>query len=129
MHAFGNRDPLLCPFSHGGDASVVSPDHADITPPRSSTSSSSEDVLPPQTWPIISSQEIDPVLIRKSLEARIAYLTDFLDFGLDDAIAISDVAPFVHDYIPEMVDGMYVKLFEFDITKKVLMQRNEVSGF
>ncbi|KAH8823113.1 Protoglobin-domain-containing protein [Flagelloscypha sp. PMI_526] len=119
----------FCPFSQNADASGFAPPTPTETglelPSSSSPPYSDDEVSTPKQCPIITTQEIDPLLIRKSLEARMAYLTDFLDFGLDDAIAISDVAPFVHSVIPGMVDGMYAKLFEFDITKKVFMQRNE----
>ncbi|EJF62819.1 Protoglobin-domain-containing protein [Dichomitus squalens] len=73
----------------------------------------------------VFTQEVDPLLIKTSLEDRIAYLTDFLGFTSRDADLISKIAPSVHDVIPSMVDGMYAKLFEFDITKKVFMTRNQ----
>ncbi|KAF9262300.1 hypothetical protein L218DRAFT_945405 [Marasmius fiardii PR-910] len=75
--------------------------------------------------PIVTTQEIDEKLLRNHLPSRIAYVTDFLNFGTNDAEAIKEVAPLVNSIIPSMVDGMYAKLFEFDITKKVFMQRNE----
>ncbi|TFK48107.1 hypothetical protein OE88DRAFT_1665207 [Heliocybe sulcata] len=77
------------------------------------------------TCPVVFTQEVDPLLLRKSLEDRVAYLTDFLGFTSDDSDMITKVAPYVNDIIPEMVDDMYAKLFEFDITKKVFMNRNQ----
>ncbi|KDQ49568.1 hypothetical protein JAAARDRAFT_639378 [Jaapia argillacea MUCL 33604] len=79
----------------------------------------------PQKCPVIFTQEVDPVLIRVSLDDRIAYLTDFLGFTSHDAKIISRIAPLVNGLIPDLVDDMYAKLFEFDITKKVFMQRNQ----
>jgi len=75
------------------------------------------------TCPIFT-QEIDPILLKNSLEDRIAYLTDFLNFTSHDSEVITSIAPFVNDIIPKLVDSMYSKLFEFDITKKVFMTRN-----
>ena len=72
-------------------------------------------------------QEIDPVLIKNSLDDRVAYLTDFVNFTSHDSDVITAIAPHVNAVIPSMVDDLYSKLFEFDITKKVFMTRNHVS--
>jgi hypothetical protein len=71
-------------------------------------------------------QEVDEQLLRISLDARVAYLTDFIGFTTADAAVLTAVAPLVHDLIPAVVDSMYTKLFEFDITKRVFMSRNAV---
>jgi hypothetical protein len=71
-------------------------------------------------------QEVDEQLLRISLDARVAYLTDFIGFTSADAAVLTAVAPLVHDLIPAVVDSMYTKLFEFDITKRVFMSRNAV---
>lgn len=76
--------------------------------------------------PVIFTQEVDPQLIKNSLEDRIAYLTDFLNFTSHDSDVLKKVAPNVNDLIPGLVDDLYAKLFEFDITKKVFMNRNQV---
>ncbi len=76
--------------------------------------------------PVIFTQEVDPNLIKISLDDRIAYLTDFLNFTSHDADVIKRIAPLVNDIIPGLVDDLYAKLFEFDITKKVFMTRNQV---
>jgi len=73
----------------------------------------------------VFTQEVDPLLIKHSLDDRIAYLTDFLGFTTKDSDTITKVAPFVNDMIPSIVDSLYAKLFEFDITKKVFMSRNQ----
>lgn len=98
-------------------------------PPASAseTQVDSDDGEPaPRKCPVIMTQEIDEELLRTSIEDRIAYLTDFLGFTSRDAEIINHVAPLVHGLIPDMVDGMYEKLFEFDITKRVFMTRNHV---
>ncbi|ESK96911.1 hypothetical protein Moror_6489 [Moniliophthora roreri MCA 2997] len=75
--------------------------------------------------PASSIQEIDPELLRTSLEDRMAYVRDFIMFTAKDQEVLNKVAPLVHDAIPQIVDELYAKLFEFDITKKIFMERNE----
>lgn len=89
--------------------------HSSPSPNSSSTSTLVE-----------TSQEIDPELIKTSLEDRVRYLRDFLDFRARDAEMIKKLGPLVFPLIPKIVDGMYFKLFEFDITKQVFLKRNEV---
>ena len=72
-------------------------------------------------------QEVDPQLIKTSLDDRIAYLTDYLNFTSHDTEILKNIAPHVTTIIPSLVDDLYAKLFEFDITKKVFMTRNQVS--
>ena len=81
--------------------------------------------MPAETLQLM--QEIDPVLIKNSLDDRVAYLTDFVNFTSHDSDVITAIAPHVNAVIPSMVDDLYSKLFEFDITKKVFMTRNHVS--
>jgi len=71
-------------------------------------------------------QHIDADLLNTSLDARIAYLKAFLGFGQKQADIINKIAPLVKDLIPAVVDDIYSKLFEFDVTKQVFMERNEV---
>lgn len=85
--------------------------------------------VPEPRCPVIMTQEVDEDMLRTSLEDRIAYLTDFLGFTSRDAEVITRVAPMVHGLIPTLVDGMYEKLFEFDVTKRVFMSRNQVRSF
>lgn len=68
-----------------------------------------------------SIQEVDPELLRSSLEDRVTYLKDFLNFNYEDQEIINQVGPLVNDLIPEVVDALYAKLFEFDITKQAIM--------
>jgi hypothetical protein len=82
-----------------------------------------EDVPP---CPVVFTQEVDEELLRTSLEDRIAYTTDFLNFTSKDSTIIAEIAPLVNQIIPGLVDDMYAKLFEFDITKRIFMSRNSV---
>ncbi|PCH41472.1 hypothetical protein WOLCODRAFT_24769 [Wolfiporia cocos MD-104 SS10] len=76
-----------------------------------------------KTCPVFT-QEVDPVLLKNSLDDRVAYLTDFLNFTTHDQEVITKIAPLINGIIPGLVDDLYAKLFEFDITKKVFMNRN-----
>ncbi|OJT10362.1 hypothetical protein TRAPUB_13121 [Trametes pubescens] len=127
-------EPLVCPFqrSNASEKSSSSPvpssSHSPTETETSQTplhSSSSHTDYGGQSACPVFTQEVDPLLIKTSLDDRIAYLTDFLGFTSRDSDLISKIAPSVHDAIPAMVDGMYAKLFEFDITKKVFMTRNQ----
>ncbi|KAJ3980823.1 Protoglobin-domain-containing protein [Lentinula detonsa] len=72
-----------------------------------------------------STQEISPTLLRTSLPDRINYLKDFILFRHTDEEILHKVAPLVNDLIPKVVDELYAKLFEFDVTKVIFLQRNE----
>lgn len=74
-------------------------------------------------------QVIEPQLIKNSLKDRVAYLTDFLNFTSYDSYMIETIAPLVNATIPGLVDDLFAKLFEFDITKKVFMNPNQVSSY
>ncbi|KAE9400763.1 hypothetical protein BT96DRAFT_965180, partial [Gymnopus androsaceus JB14] len=105
--AEGQRTPIAndnaatCPFPHDSTSSAVS-----------------------ASCPVLT-QEIDPVLLRTSLEDRINYVKDFIMFGKTDQDILNKVAPMVNDLIPSVVDDLYAKLFEFDVTKQIFLQRNE----
>ncbi|RDX53668.1 hypothetical protein OH76DRAFT_1453488 [Lentinus brumalis] len=127
--SFESTEPLVCPFSGSSTKSPSrsSGSHSPTETENSQTplhSASSHTEYDSPQCPMFT-QEVDPLLIKTSLEDRIAYLTDFLNFTSRDAEVISKIAPSVHDVIPTLVDGMYAKLFEFDITKKVFMTRNQ----
>jgi hypothetical protein len=56
---------------------------------------------------------------------RFQYLAKFSDFSDADIQAIHDSAPVVGPLVPAIVDAVYEKLFSFDVTKSVFLQRNE----
>jgi len=72
-------------------------------------------------------QHIDHDALYDSLEARIAYLKDFLEFGDEDVQALKDIVPLASPLIPTILDAVYTKLFTYDITKTTFLNRN--SGF
>ncbi|KAH9927176.1 Protoglobin-domain-containing protein [Epithele typhae] len=124
---------LACPYPgarlHSGESPYTpsrSPTETENSQtPLQSVSSHTDYLDAPKAQCPVFTQEVDPLLIKTSLEDRVAYLTDFLDFTSRDAEVISKIAPKVNEVIPGLVDGMYAKLFEFDITKKVFMNRNQ----
>ncbi|KAJ3506249.1 hypothetical protein NLJ89_g6974 [Agrocybe chaxingu] len=78
---------------------------------------------PPSAEP--STQEVDPELLRTSITTRMTYLKDFLGFRRYDQDVLSKVAPLIYESIPTIVDQLYSKLFEFDLTKQVFLKRND----
>ncbi|KAJ3825546.1 Protoglobin-domain-containing protein [Lentinula raphanica] len=104
-----DKPPSECPFPH-------EPTDPNNTCP---ISPALFDPLNPPT------QEISPELLRTSLHDRINYLKDFILFRKADQDILHKVAPLVNDLIPQVVDELYSKLFEFDVTKQIFLQRNE----
>lgn len=115
----------ICPHSGQVAGDDTSSFHTTTSSHESSTNPTSHNPESP-SCPVVFMQEVDPVLLKTSLEDRIAYLTDFLNFTAHDAAVIKQIAPVVNDIIPGMVDDLYSKFFEFDITKQVFMTRNQV---
>jgi hypothetical protein len=56
---------------------------------------------------------------------RFEYLSKFAGFGQEDIDAIHNSAAAVAPLVPAIVDAVYEKLFLFDSTKAVFLQRNE----
>jgi hypothetical protein len=84
---------------------------------------------PKPAVPTVIAEPVDPELLKTSLEFRVDYMKSFIGFGPAQANIINKVAPLVTDMIPEVVDHLYAKLFEFDVTKKIFMERNDVCLF
>ncbi|CAE6464570.1 hypothetical protein ACGC1H_006048 [Rhizoctonia solani] len=72
-------------------------------------------------------QHVDANLINVDLQARVDYLTKFIEFGPADAEALHGAAPIVKPLVGAAVDAVYEKLFAFDITRVTFMARN--TGF
>lgn len=70
-------------------------------------------------------QHIDEDRLYHDLAYRFEYLAKFADFGDEDIKAIHASAPVVAPLVPAIVDAVYEKLFSFDCTKRIFMQRNE----
>ncbi|EUC59283.1 protoglobin protein [Rhizoctonia solani AG-3 Rhs1AP] len=72
-------------------------------------------------------QHVDANIINVDLQARVDYLTKFIEFGPADAEALHGAAPIVKPLVGAAVDAVYEKLFSFDITRVTFMARN--TGF
>ncbi|KAJ3068223.1 hypothetical protein HDU98_008620 [Podochytrium sp. JEL0797] len=56
---------------------------------------------------------------------RFEYVSKFVDFNESDIKAIKDSAPLIAPLVPTIVDAVYDRLFSFDITKNVFMERGD----
>ena len=59
------------------------------------------------------------------LPSRIEYITDFLEFGPEDAQCLHDSVSILSPLIKTIVDAVYVKLFSYSITKAVFIPKNK----
>ncbi|KAF9177316.1 hypothetical protein BGZ51_008711 [Haplosporangium sp. Z 767] len=56
---------------------------------------------------------------------RFQYVAKFMNFGQDDIDAIKGAADLIKPLVPAVVDAVYVKLHQFDITWDVMAKRHE----
>jgi len=61
-------------------------------------------------------EHIDAKKLANDLPTRVAYLRKFIGFTKDDAAALHLAAPVVAPLVPVIIDAVYVKLKNFDIT-------------
>ncbi|KAF9450708.1 hypothetical protein P691DRAFT_757942 [Macrolepiota fuliginosa MF-IS2] len=59
----------------------------------------------------------------ESLPTRVTYARDFAGFTAEDAAALYAAKPYLAPLIPAVVDVVYVKLFEYDITAQAFVPR------
>ncbi|CRK17969.1 hypothetical protein BN1708_012195 [Verticillium longisporum] len=62
-----------------------------------------------------------------NLEARIRYLHSFLDFSSKDIEALTSGAKYIKALIPAIVNIVYKKLLQYDITARAFMTRSTAS--
>ncbi|KAL7751696.1 hypothetical protein RI367_002695 [Sorochytrium milnesiophthora] len=70
-------------------------------------------------------QHIERDQLYTDLLYRFTYVANFVDFGDEDKKLIHDAAEHLAPLVPAVVDSVYKKLFSFDITKKVFVDRME----
>ncbi|KAL0073549.1 Protoglobin-domain-containing protein [Phycomyces blakesleeanus] len=70
-------------------------------------------------------QHIDNDQLYQDSTYRFEYVSKFMDFGEADIKAIQDVAELVRPLVPVVVDAVYAKLFEFDVTKRFFLPKND----
>lgn len=63
-------------------------------------------------------KHIDENRLENDLEYRFGYLAEFMEFGADDIAAIHGAAELLGPLVPTLVDAVYVKLFNYDATKR-----------
>lgn len=63
-------------------------------------------------------QKIDEPRLEEDLGYRFGYLTEFMGFSEDDIAAIHGAAEHLGPLVPGLVDAVYVKLFNYDATKR-----------
>jgi len=69
-------------------------------------------------------QHIDRKSLYTSLEARIRYLHSFLDFGSNDIDALKTGSKYIQALIPAVVNIVYRKLLQYDITARAFTTRS-----
>ncbi|KAK3366869.1 Protoglobin-domain-containing protein [Lasiosphaeria ovina] len=69
-------------------------------------------------------QHIDRKSLYTSLEARIRYLHSFLDFGANDVEALTSGSKYIQALIPAVVNIVYKKLLQYDITARAFQTRS-----
>lgn len=61
---------------------------------------------------------IDEFRLEKDLGYRYHYLAEFMEFSDEDIASIHAAAPALAPRVPGLVDAVYVKLFNYDATKR-----------
>ncbi|KAK0730271.1 Protoglobin-domain-containing protein [Lasiosphaeris hirsuta] len=69
-------------------------------------------------------QHVDRKSLYTSLEARIRYLHSFLDFGTNDVEALLSGSKYIQALIPAVVNIVYKKLLQYDITARAFQTRS-----
>lgn len=63
-------------------------------------------------------KHIDELALEQDAGYRFGYVAEFMGFGENDIAAILNAAPLLAKQVPALVDAVYVKLFEYDATKR-----------
>lgn len=66
---------------------------------------------------------IDEALLDSDLGYRFAYLAEFMELGDEDVATIHAAAAYLAPLVPTLVDAVYVKLFNYDATKRHFVPR------
>ncbi|KAF9979259.1 hypothetical protein BGZ73_002527 [Actinomortierella ambigua] len=70
-------------------------------------------------------EHIDRELLYTDAVYRFKYVASFMNFGQDDIDAIHAVAPGIKPLVPVVVDAVYNKLHQYDITWAFMAKRHE----
>ncbi|CAF2545100.1 unnamed protein product [Rotaria sp. Silwood2] len=69
-------------------------------------------------------EHIEKRLLNTNLRYRFDYVSKFLNFTTDDIAVLNSFAKIAQPQIPSLVDTIYQKLFEYDITKNYFLKQN-----
>lgn len=72
------------------------------------------------------SEHIDDNRLNEDIQYRFGYLSKFISFTSEDVAALNMFALSSASVIPVIVDCVYRKLFQYDITKKYFIIHNEI---
>ena len=86
------------------------------THPRVSEKSADRFASPPM-------RRIDEWKLERDLGYRFGYLTEFMGFEANDVEVIHALASHLAPLVPGLVDAVYVKLFQYDATKRHFVPR------
>ena len=68
-------------------------------------------------------QQIDEARLETDLSYRFEYLAGFMEFTPQDVEAVHSAASHLAPLVPALVDAVYVKLFDYDATKRHFVPR------
>lgn len=68
-------------------------------------------------------KNIDEPRLEADPAYRFEYLTDFMGFGPEDIQAVHGAAEHLAPLVPQLVDAVYEKLFQYDATKRHFLVR------
>lgn len=70
-------------------------------------------------------KHIDENRLENDLAYRFGYLSEFMEFGSEEMSAIHAAAPLLGSRVEGLVDAIYVKLFNYDATKRHFVSQQE----
>jgi len=70
-------------------------------------------------------EHIDVSRLNEDLRYRFEYISKLINFTNDDITSLNTLATIILPVIPVIVDAVYRKLFQFDITKNFFVLRND----
>lgn len=69
-------------------------------------------------------EHIDNQSVQNSLRSRFEYISKFLNFTSDDIATLNTLGELAATLIPKVVDQIFQKLLDFDITKRYFLMRH-----
>jgi hypothetical protein len=79
--------------------------------------------MPTPRLPAGALKRIDERRLEQDLAYRFGYVSEFMGFGPEDVDTIHGLAAHLAPVVPALVDAVYVKLFNYDATKRHFVPR------